>query len=526
MRLSKNIFLLAAGFVTLAVLATQARAVPYQIHLQGVLLDDVGGPLNGPLPVTVRIYADGVGNTIVWEEVRILTLEDGVFDMLLPEDPAGFPFDESVFGFGEPRWLGLEPDTMPELPLTPIVSVPYALHAGTAAAAYGVACTGCVSESAIDPPVMASLRAYDNTSSGLAATTTQDAIDELAALLGALATVATTGSFADLVGVPDGLSDGDDDTQYSAAADGGLLLDGTVFKADFLPPGEAAGTGSYVARSDHHHDGRYQPRYVRTVVVSPVGTPTENGSALISALQGITATETEPYLLKIEPGKYELQTFGLSMKQYVDIEGSGQNVTLIEGTCGTSDTSGIIRTQPNTELRELTVRSRGRTTTYLDYSAAISIRDGGARVRNVTAIGTGDDLNVGIVVGFGGAWTEPAILDHVTAVAEPGMYAIAVRLWYAGHLEIRDSILEASGGTTDTHGIHAAHGDGADWFINIRNSQIIASEATIVTDNNFEFRIAMSQLSGGAVAIPGEGTLICAAIYDENFVFYPSTCFF
>ena|SRR5215210_563285 len=48
-------------------------------------------------------------------------------------------------------------------------------------------------------------------------------------------------------------------------------------------------------------------RYTRTVVVSPAGTPSQNGTALKNALSGITnASETSPYLLKIEPGVYDL----------------------------------------------------------------------------------------------------------------------------------------------------------------------------------------------------------------------------
>ncbi len=68
------------------------------------------------------------------------------------------------------------------------------------------------------------------------------------------------------------------------------------------------------------------------VVVSPVGTPAENGTALLNALAGIAdASESNPYLLKIEPGKYDLGTKSLRMKPHVDIEGSGQFITTIIG---------------------------------------------------------------------------------------------------------------------------------------------------------------------------------------------------
>jgi hypothetical protein len=44
-------------------------------------------------------------------------------------------------------------------------------------------------------------------------------------------------------------------------------------------------------------------KFKRTVVVSPVGTVTKNGTTLLNALASITdASPTNPYMLKIEPG--------------------------------------------------------------------------------------------------------------------------------------------------------------------------------------------------------------------------------
>jgi hypothetical protein len=47
-------------------------------------------------------------------------------------------------------------------------------------------------------------------------------------------------------------------------------------------------------------------------------------------LSGITdASPDNPYLLKIEPGVYDLGSSPLVMKQWVDVEGSGEGVTTI-----------------------------------------------------------------------------------------------------------------------------------------------------------------------------------------------------
>jgi hypothetical protein len=82
-----------------------------------------------------------------------------------------------------------------------------------------------------------------------------------------------------------------------------------------------------------------------------VGTAQENGTALLNALNGITtASATNPYLLKVEPGIYDLGTGTLTMKQFVDVEGSGQRITTISSAGNT-----VINWLPFAELRLLSV---------------------------------------------------------------------------------------------------------------------------------------------------------------------------
>ncbi len=68
-----------------------------------------------------------------------------------------------------------------------------------------------------------------------------------------------------------------------AAALALLLVAGVVFQA------VASTTGT--------------PPFVRTVIVSPASDPLASGKNLLGALAGITdATQSNPYLVKIEPG--------------------------------------------------------------------------------------------------------------------------------------------------------------------------------------------------------------------------------
>jgi hypothetical protein len=71
--------------------------------------------------------------------------------------------------------------------------------------------------------------------------------------------------------------------------------------------------------------------FLRTVIVTPVpGDPVASGAALLQALAGVVdAASDNPYLLKLEPGVYDLGSDSLVMKPFVDVEGSGEGVTRV-----------------------------------------------------------------------------------------------------------------------------------------------------------------------------------------------------
>lgn len=96
---------------------------------------------------------------------------------------------------------------------------------------------------------------------------------------------------------------------------------------------------------------------IRTVLVSPVpGDPVASGTALRNALAGILSpSATDRWLLKIEPGIYDVGTAPLQMRSWVDIEGSGIGVTTFRGTALPEEAT--INGASNAELRLLTVEA-------------------------------------------------------------------------------------------------------------------------------------------------------------------------
>ncbi|WP_157370788.1 hypothetical protein [Vulgatibacter incomptus] len=82
-------------------------------------------------------------------------------------------------------------------------------------------------------------------------------------------------------------------------------------------------------------DDRYQARYQRTRVVSPVGAdPLANGTALLSVVDAIrnSTSVIEPWLIRVEPGTYDVGTLRVELPPDVVLEGAGPSHTIIRGS--------------------------------------------------------------------------------------------------------------------------------------------------------------------------------------------------
>jgi hypothetical protein len=177
-----------------------------------------------------------------------------------------------------------------------------------------------------------------------------------------------------------------------------------------------AGTGSAstLARSDHAHDDRYQGKLRRTIVVSPVGTAAENGTALLNAVNAIADSScTNPYVVHIEPGVYDIGGGALVMKECVDIEGAGQLVTEVRSSGAATPNAGTVVGADNSELRRLTVRNTGGNVA----AVAVFANNASLKLSYVTALaGGGSSFNYGLYYKS----TTVADISNVTAEASGG----------------------------------------------------------------------------------------------------------
>ena len=135
--------------------------------------------------------------------------------------------------------------------------------------------------------------------------------------------------------------------------------------------------------------------YANTIVVSGNSDPLTNGGRLLAAMTVISnaiPTSNNPYLLKLEPGIYDLGTSYLTMLPYLDIEGSGQDVTKItRASVNTADKATVIGAN-NSELRLLTVENRGGPNYALGIFNGAGI-DNSLKLTNLTVIVSNGSTN-------------------------------------------------------------------------------------------------------------------------------------
>jgi hypothetical protein len=143
----------------------------------------------------------------------------------------------------------------------------------------------------------------------------------------------------------------------------------------------------------------------------------------VVAVNSITdASATNPYLVLIAPGTYTLTT-SLVMKPYVDISGSGENVTKLTGaiSSATAETSMTVKGANHTTLSNLSISNTGGNgysigiyTTGLDISA---------RLQQVLATATGGDENISVLNDHSSPiMTGVNIIAGGTAAANIGVY--------------------------------------------------------------------------------------------------------
>ena len=245
----------------LCLFASTAHAVPAQFTHQGRLLDADGAPLEDEATITFRVTDSESGGTALWEDEVTVLLTNGFYSAVLGASEDN-PLDTDVLSHA-PVWLELQLEgegTM--FPRSPINAVPYATMATVAEEVSGGPVDA--SQIAVDgTPVVNELGEWvgpaptvnwsdiegvpegfaDGTDTdsfaalgtscldgnipawesvvgawvcGIDSVLTEDEVDSMVMDNGyAMASEVFSSSFLDLTDLPDGLEDGDDNTQLT-----------------------------------------------------------------------------------------------------------------------------------------------------------------------------------------------------------------------------------------------------------------------------------------------------------------------
>jgi hypothetical protein len=358
--------------------------VPQVVSYQGLLKDATGLPVTGPVDMTLMVYDMESGGTPLWTEVHLgVQLNSGIYHVLLGNVTS---FPTGLFS-GDNRWLEVKINN--DDPLTPRIkfsSVSYSFHTASA---------DDVPDKDITPksvaingvgPVINSSGQWVGDPTGLQGPQGPQGLQGPIGLTGPQGEQGIQGPIG-LTG-PTGADGaiGPAGPQGSAGPQGPQGEQG--LQGPVGPAGPAGADGADGATGPAGPQGPAGIQglpgtltvYDNVIEVSLDG----NGdfSHPVFAVSSINDNSIDnTYLVKIMPGTYNIGSYSLQMKEYVDIEGSGENVTKITGNVvGLS--SGVVKGSDNAELRRLTVEN----TTTGDAATGINNTYSKTRMRNVTVI--------------------------------------------------------------------------------------------------------------------------------------------
>jgi hypothetical protein len=349
-------------------------------------------------------------------------------------------------------------------------------------------------------------------------------------------------------------------------ANAGLTGGGSSGNVSLAVDFDGSGGAGTAARSDHHHDHVYLWKYGKVAIVAQSGGdyPNPYAAMLDSDNWCGIASETNPCLVKIMPGVYDVGGNSVQMKNYIDIEGSGENTTKIKGNISAND-SGVVRGANFAELRFITVENTGGggydAIAMYNYqnspkitNATLIARNGGRHstalyitswsvpiLTNVTLEGynapahchgvysislcnphltnvkiksSGCNLNYGIE-------TESYVLATVThseieVTGAENSWAIGVLTKNSSALKMENTSVESKSGSLNI-GVQNGNDGGS---VIIDRSSITGSNASIRNDSSTaSFSVGASKIDG-----PVEGTTVCVASYNGSYAPVGSDC--
>lgn len=211
---------------------------------------------------------------------------------------------------------------------------------------------------------------------------------------------------------------------------------------------------------DHTHDDRYYTEdeidallagitagtgaaYENVIVVAKSGGDFTSVTAAMNSISD--ASSSSRYLVWVAPGVYDNED--VDMQPFVDIQGSGQDVTVLTSTGGTgglSPDSATLVGAANAELRDLSVEIEAADPSV--WAHAIYTAES-TTFKNVTASASGGSRSRGMVVAGG----VPGLIDVLLFARDGSVSNIGLDLFNAAGFA--DGVFAAASGGTNSAGV-------------------------------------------------------------------------
>lgn len=294
------------------------------------------------------------------------------------------------------------------------------------------------------------------------------------------------------------------------------------------------------------------PTNVRIVQKSNTDTTGRIYGNIQSAINSITnASATNPYVVKVMPGVYDLGTASLQMKQYVTLEGSGAGDTIITSSIDDptdSCSAATVTMADNSVLKNVTVNNVITDSGVPVY--AVGLNNAKATVEGIkTNVAGSNHHNIGACV-FGPAGQLTIERSNIEA-SNNGHQSSPVRAVQGAVVTVNNSKLlgidlagvvdvincswglEGTPGTavvSNSHiegqaasGVYGVNGEACN--LTITNSTIVGttgmSSINVGQDGNgtpYSVKVANTLIQGGSAAIGGNASAAkLINNYDENF---------
>jgi hypothetical protein len=245
-------------------------------------------------------------------------------------------------------------------------------------------------------------------------------------------------------------------------------------------------------------------------------------------------SDTNPCLVKIMTGVYDIGTSSVVMQPYIDIEGSGENMTVIQGSIN-SPSAGVVNGANASDLRYLTVSNVG--TGHLNAIAIYNGSTGNPQLTKVSVFSAYATNNYGVY-----NYDSSPSMTRVTVNVWGGTAAYGVYNSFFSNPTMNNVNVTASGGSSNSYGVYNSQsspaitnstidgnvgmGGGPAYGVfntsssspAIHHSVINGDTASLSNCSDCTFDVAYSKLTGISI-IKNGGTFGCIGTYTIS----PST---